>query len=253
MEICEELIGKLLGNPLDARLFQGDMVLMPLFAAIAGVLMLFLFQWWFKDDFRGCYSGKWIDKGMRIPFLIVVAAALGIILEGYIVNGIKAPTLTAITGSLMAGIVEEVAFRMIPISLAMRRGSEKKNICIAIIVSTILFGLIHVGNISAGQSAVGTLLQVVNAIGLGVFLGAIYLRTGNLLITMIYHTVYDFLVFLQAGADGLIVDMGKTATVDNAFMLVFTVITFGCGLWLLKGSSQTIAEVWDDRWSRSSL
>ena len=78
---------------------------------------------------------------------------------------------------ICAPIFEEYIFRKLIIDSTLRYGQK-----VAVITSGLMFGLFH-----------GNLNQFVYAFGLGVFLAILYVKTGNLKITIGLHMIINFL------------------------------------------------------------
>ncbi len=107
-------------------------------------------------------------------------------------------------------IVEELIFRGLCLSrLRMRFGNV-----FALIVSSVLFGAIH-----------GNLVQGLYAALLGLFLGWIYIKTGNLIIPCIAHIVYNassfILELLLGSTDISVLSVIVVSTLVSAAMIFF--------------------------------
>ncbi|MFT9097409.1 lysostaphin resistance A-like protein [Liquorilactobacillus sp.] len=101
--------------------------------------------------------------------------------------------------ALAAAVFEETFFRGILMNNILQHSPRNPNSYLsAILVSSVLFGLTHMINLF-GQSFSATLLQVINAFAIGVMLAAIYLRTGSLKWTILYHFMLDFTGILASG------------------------------------------------------
>ena len=74
-------------------------------------------------------------------------------------------------------------------------GYTSKKVIYCIFISSILFGLMHVANMFAGQSVVDTFFQVINAVIGGLFFGIIYFRTKNIWSVVFIHAFWDFALF----------------------------------------------------------
>ncbi len=62
----------------------------------------------------------------------------------------------------------------------------------AIVISSVLFGMVHLLNLfSAPQLVNETIDQVFYATFIGIFLGALYLRSHNIWVVAFYHAMYD--------------------------------------------------------------
>ncbi|EJF00526.1 CPBP family intramembrane glutamic endopeptidase [Liquorilactobacillus mali] len=94
--------------------------------------------------------------------------------------------------ALSAAVFEELFFRGILLNNMIQHSKRNfSSYLSAILVSSILFGVTHMINLF-GQSFSATLLQAVNAFAIGIMLAAIYLRTGSLKWTILYHFMLDF-------------------------------------------------------------
>ena len=91
----------------------------------------------------------------------------------------------------MVGLSEELCTRtIIAETLLEHYGTSKKGIYLAAIVSGILFGLLHLFNLSS-QDTLGTIVQVFAAGAGGITYAAIYFRTGNIWILVFVHMLND--------------------------------------------------------------
>lgn len=84
--------------------------------------------------------------------------------------------------SLVAGVAEEMLFRGV-IQDVIARGTGP---LLALLIASLIFGAMH--SITPAYSVVATLL--------GLWLGGVYLYTGNLLTAMIAHALYDFIALV---------------------------------------------------------
>jgi membrane protease YdiL (CAAX protease family) len=84
--------------------------------------------------------------------------------------------------SLLAGVGEEMLFR----GLMQDLFSHWINLWLAVILASVLFGLMHA--VTPTYALLATLI--------GVYLGVVYVWTGNLLAPIIAHGLYDFVVLL---------------------------------------------------------
>ena len=107
-----------------------------------------------------------------------------------------------------AGICEELMFRGIILNaLRDRFGRDTfKGTLLAIIISGVMFGCMHFINLTAGVPFLSVLAQVVNVTGMGLFMGAVYCRCGNIKACMLLHFFLDICILLpnsmkSAGAD----------------------------------------------------
>jgi hypothetical protein len=85
---------------------------------------------------------------------------------------------------LVVGFSEELVFRGLMLRALLPGGATR-----AVLVSSALFGLVHLANIIYGVSVVVTLLQVLGAFVFGVGMAAIVLRGGALWPAMLIHAL----------------------------------------------------------------
>lgn len=95
--------------------------------------------------------------------------------------------------ALLIGIFEELAFRgvLFPILLENRRGTTKQIFWVTV-ASAAVFGLIHLVNLFEGAGIGPTLLQVGYSFLIGGMCSIVLLKSGNLFLCILLHTVYDF-------------------------------------------------------------
>ena len=98
---------------------------------------------------------------------------------------------------LFVGIFEETAFRgVVFLYLLENRRADKRQIFKTVVLSSAIFGAIHLANVFAG--GVGpTLLQVGYSFLIGGMLSVVLLKTKNIWICAIIHAVYNFCGYLM--------------------------------------------------------
>ena len=97
---------------------------------------------------------------------------------------------------IFIGIAEEFLCRgWIQNEFIERFSKDKKSVILSIVLSSLIFGLMHITNLST-QTFLETLLQIINATALGVLLGSIYYKTKNIWGVIFLHAFYDFSIFL---------------------------------------------------------
>ena len=163
------------------------------------------------------------------------------------IYSIKGLTFNVIALSLMAGCMEEVVFRALPLSLMMRTDRSPKNIWLAIILTSLIFGAIHITNLSSGADPTSTAIQVISTLGTGFFFAAIFLRTGNIGLTIFFHFLHNVLCEVQDIYDGAVI-VTKAAPADIAMGIAIAIVMVIAGIKLVKGKEDKIAQVWAERW-----
>lgn len=103
----------------------------------------------------------------------------------------------------LIGFNEEMVFRGIVLNLFLDKfGNSKKGILTSVILSGVIFGGVHLTNIFSGVNVGSAMIQALEAGLLGILLAAIYLRSGNIWITIIAHALTDFASLLPSGIFG---------------------------------------------------
>lgn len=132
------------------------------------------------------------------PAIIVVFWILFVMLGKHTTHILELATVSG----LGAGIFEEYLFRGLILGKLLKAfsgPSRTKTIWYAVIVSSLLFGCAHATNIAA-QSIPDTIIQILNAAFMGGILAALYLRSGSIIVPMIFHSGWDFSIFIVSGA-----------------------------------------------------
>ena len=252
-----------LGSPLDALLAKaipgigvttevGDIQLVSAAgpgAAFASLVALLLFKLWFRPDYKGCLSGDYIVQGILIMLPALVVHYVGSVVS-WITFG-TGSVLVALLRALAPGFSEEVAFRGLGVANYMRTIKDENKIPVIFWLSSIVFGLSHLANLSAGGDLFSVLVQSVYAIGIGMLFGAVYLRTGNLLITILAHTSLDFLEFIRAdlsSSGGIMMGMGLGDWITIAAAAIAAVISLRA---IAKRHYPEIMKVWNAKWNRN--
>lgn len=120
---------------------------------------------------------------------------------------------------------------------------------IAVLLSSVLFGAMHLSNINAGAGVLVSVMQAVSSAFTGVAFAALYIRSGNLLVPMVYHVLLDIMAFAtnpEVQADGIV---SGTYQLPDVIDDVLSLILMFIGLWMLRsGVFEEIREVWNQKW-----
>ncbi len=142
-------------------------------------------------------KGKGFFKGLPVAIYPICFSLFCLAFQTYSALSEKAPLqdmttiLIFILCMFMVGLSEELCTRaIISESLLEHYGTNKKGVYLAAIVSGILFGLLHLFNLTS-QDTLGTIVQVFAAGAGGITYAAIYFRTGNIWITVFIHMLND--------------------------------------------------------------
>lgn len=248
---------QLLGGALDAP-FAMTISAYPkegfLGVVIVSLLALAVFKRWFYPEFEGNLRGGDCKAGFRLALIILIYWAIVFPAEIFFTPSVYgAPTINTLALSMVAGFSEEVAFRGLPISLLMRQWRDEKKILTALILTSVIFGFIHLSNAIVGANFGSTIVQVIGATAMGIFFCGLYLRSGNLWITIILHTVHDFLCFLNVSnfSGGVtVVGVNWLSFLDLACCIGLAVV----GLWLIRPSKRAeIRSLWNRKWNITEI
>ncbi|HAB67479.1 MAG TPA: hypothetical protein DCE23_08945 [Firmicutes bacterium] len=143
---------------------------------------------------------------------------------------------------LFIGIFEEFMCRgWIQNELIERYSNNRNQAILSIALSSLIFGGMHISNIwIGGQGVIETLSQVIQATGMGIYLGAIYYRTKNIWGNVFLHGFWDFSILL--GEINVIKSCSEGNTTSEYVIsqlitaVIFLVIYTLLGLYILRKS-----------------
>lgn len=145
--------------------------------------------------------GKSIIYGIKrgIPIFVVSLISLFSSLTGILGEKLNIPNLISlIILAITIGMAEEFFFRgFIQGEIVDAYGKSRKQVIISVVVSGVIFGLVHLTNALSGQDIITTLMQVLQASSLGILLGSIYFITKNIWSVVFLHAFYDFAIMLS--------------------------------------------------------
>lgn len=102
------------------------------------------------------------------------------------------------------GLAEEIIFRGIIQNMLYDcfEKDSRKVIYISVIISSTIFGALHLSNIFSGASIQGACVQAISAFTIGLYFSAIYVRCNNIWVLVILHGFNDFVALIQSGIWG---------------------------------------------------
>ncbi len=231
--------------------YTSDMVVL---TSIANMIshMLFVLVYWLRRRrqlhrfFRVGNTGR----GILLGWSVLVTVSITFVLN--VINKEQFGSVgTALFLGIEPGITEEVLFRIIPISIAMKSRKREQLVLPVFLFTGLSFGLIHSINIIAGADPFITLIQVIYATGVGFLFAAIYMRTGNMWITIFLHTfndAVDFLTLDLQSTGGVLTDAPDLSSLIG--LLLFAVLYFINAFYIFRSCKRkTIADTWGDIWS----
>ena len=200
-----------------------------------------------RKDFKGFFHIKGLGSGLLLGWS-EIAITLFILIGGIVGHKAFGNIGLGILLGLKPGISEEILYRIIPISLIMKHEKREQLIIPTIITTSVIFGLIHSLNIFVGADPMATLFQVLYATGIGFLFAAIYMRTGNIWITMALHSFTDIVYYVGAQAQvGTGALTGGIGTADAFVYLGFAALYFINAFYIFRKSKrEEIPQVWSE-------
>lgn len=171
---------------------QGDLVISEVVLASLVLIVMLLF----KNSYVFTQKQQKITKGLRYGLFYIIFPIILILLNlESLGRGI--PVINLLIGCFFIGVTEEFLCRGWLLNEFLERfGDNKKGVWYSIIVSGIIFGLMHFANVLNGQDLFATIEQVLGAISTGIVFGLIYYKTKNIWSVIILHALWDFSIFL---------------------------------------------------------
>lgn len=200
---------------------QGSLVISEAILATMVLVVMLLF----KNSYVFTQKNEPIKTGLFYGLFYIIGIVLFTLMYGVLLGGFSngLALINVLIGALLVGVCEEFLCRGWLLNEFLERfGHTKKGAWYAIIISGLIFGLIHLGNFFNGQNLVSTITQILNASATGFAFGLIYYKTKNIWSVIILHGLWDFSLFL-----GDIAPITEATEIFNGFSapgLIFTVL-----------------------------
>ena len=152
-----------------------------------------------------------------IPLIVISSVNFW---NGVTIQTTMVETVFYIFSMCFVGILEEVIFRGF-----LFKGMCKSNVKIAIIVSSLTFGIGHIVNLLLGAPVVDTLLQLVYATAIGFCFTVIFYVSGS-----IYPCILSHIVVNTTSVFAIEPSIQKHIVIT----VIQTILSIGYGVWLLK-------------------
>ena len=214
-------------------------------AIFASIGLLFFYYHWFKPEYQWKPRRSSLSWKLISPILLYWGVYFGIaytVISGNFTFGI--PTYDDVIFTVGAGVCEEISFRAIGISYMKRQRKGEKHILPILLFTSVTFGLIHITNALMNGHVGYCFIQAGMASLLGIFFGAVFMRTGNIIPCIFAHGLHDFLVSaFEVNRHGEIpVAVMVLSVVCEALLAIW-------GLYLIRKAKQPeIEALWDEKW-----
>ena len=220
-------------------------------SSVLAVLFMIAYTRWFAPEFKGVFKTSHLATGLAFVWLAFAFKFFG----AYFVNLVDSgfyfkPTVIALAMAIAAGFYEETIFRGVTVPIGMRYFKSEKRVGILVLISALVFGLMHIGNIANGASIQMGIAQGVATTFAGIFFIAVFLRTGNILIPIFMHGIFDYMCFVTDPTLENGIMANDVATSALILAVLVDVIAGIWGLYLLRPAKRAeIHAIWDDKWS----
>lgn len=158
-----------------------------------------------------------------------------------------------VIGGIRAGVCEEIVLRGLFSSNMMRLNHKSEAITKNAVISSIVFGLIHLINLTRGAGIISTCGQIISATGIGLLLCAIFIRTGSVVPGIILHAAIDSfsyitgnLLFGPSNDYSLLTDDGSPVSSIIRSTLIFIVCTTFALIYLRKKKHDSIIKMYSE-------
>jgi len=143
---------------------------------------------------EGFFKTLLICFPLTLISILYTTTSIGNIAKASLLN-----ILGLILYSFSIGLTEELLVRgWLLNKFFSKYGNKRKEVYLSILFSALIFGGMHISNIwTAGQTVSETLIQIVFATSAGIFFGAAFFRTRNIIALAFLHGFYDFSILLE--------------------------------------------------------
>ena len=210
------IVAIFLGSMDVAAFFLANTVSLPgygnsMIAEFAAGVVAFLFLCLFgyvgilKEKGKGFVNGLYIGGFLTGYCCLELAAQLYVQMMTPDTKVVSALEILFFAATMfLIGWTEELVFRGVILNLFLERFSKtKRGILWAVILSSVLFGAVHLTNISQGVTVTSAMIQAINGAFLGVIFGAVYARSRNIWLVITFHALVDFASLMGSGIFGV--------------------------------------------------
>lgn len=177
--------------------------------------------------YKKYFSGSSFNKIEKMPFGSISAGLFTVILLALVGMGVLQFTTAVYAGkdmkllimiivtTLFVGVSEELMFRGILLPALVEKRGKK----LAVIISSVVFGLLHFVNILGGLPTKDMLNQMMLTYLVGIVFAFVFIKTNNLLLLMIYHSFWDMLLIVSSYVPSSLAALAMLA--QNIVILTF--------------------------------
>jgi membrane protease YdiL (CAAX protease family) len=199
-------------------------ILAELVLAVLAIVLLTALRAWRNAGFQALSSLKdlrfyWVPVLPLLPVLVAVVT-------GTFRMRVDEVAFFLVLACLV-GFAEEAYFRGLMLRALVSAGPWR-----AAVISSALFGVLHLQNLLFGADLTGTLLQVGYATAMGFGFAAVTLRTGVIWPLVVIHALIDFAGFVTSGETVA----GHVSTTDAAVYGLYILVFVAYGLFMMRSA-----------------
>ncbi len=208
-----------LADSLSETIGRTKILTVPLLAALAGILYIWISRHKLRVEFGLCkFRGK--------PAAFLWFLPLGLLLTANLWHGVTrnlpVPDMVLyILSMLLVGFLEEVIFRGL-LFKALAEMSLKR----AFVISPLTFGIGHIVNLLNGADLLPTILQIIGAVAIGLLFTLLFYRGKSLWPCIITHGIFNSLSVFAVEPD-------NAGRILSALGICLIAVSYA--LWLLRG------------------
>lgn len=173
---------------------------LPIFECLVGLIFVFIIKKTYKNfnfGFKKMNSkmNVWIilPVVLTVLFNIISSTSMNAILHQTPGIEILVALASSMFGAFFVGFFEETVMRGALFNLFMSLFKTKEHcLWMSAVFSSVIFGVIHVGNLFGGADIGYTLYQVLYATAMGLVFSMVYVKTQSLFVPIAMHAIIDF-------------------------------------------------------------
>lgn len=209
----------------------------------------------FKDELAHNVKAKTKLYGfvLGIPIIVFVSITILAGIMGKQYDVVLPIVVVGVIGGIRAGVCEEIVLRGLFSSNMMRLNHKSEAIIKNAVIPSIVFGLIHLVNLTRGAGIVSTCGQIISATGIGLLLCAIFIRVGSVVPGIILHAAIDSFSYITgnmllgpSGDYSLLTDDGSPTSTLIRSTAIFIICTTFALIYLRKKKHDSIIKMYQN-------
>ena len=219
---------------------------------LGALVFLLVMRLWYRPDYKGVFrSALSLKKTLLYTLPLVVYSAAVLVYQFIRYDFYWDFSLAKLVEGMAAGFGEEAMLRVALVPIAMGFFKSEKRVWLVPVLTGLVFGFSHLGNIAGGASVANGIIQAVVTTLSGVYFGALLVATGSTVPGIVMHSLYDTICF--AGDPSLTegIMTGTLPASEIVFNLVTTAALMLAGLLILKKvGTPDILRLWKEKWGQ---